>query len=137
MRMLWDLHKARAHKRKEEWRLYREHKMKDFLVNMELAHKHYKTFKKINEETFWENVYSMPAKYAVWVSRKIHYDMDKTPLSEEHMAMDKMWRLIVLWRETSAYKMAVRKEARRAIMQERAVHALLRHKMHKHSKYMN
>jgi hypothetical protein len=132
MRMLWDLHKARAHKRKQEWRLYREYKMKDFLINMELAHKHYKTYNKINEDTFWKNVYSMPAKYAVWVSGKIHYDTDKTPLSEEHMAMDEICRLMLLWRKTSTKKIFCQKEVKRLTLQERAIEALFRHKMRKY-----
>ncbi len=130
--MLWDLHKARAHKRKKKLMRERHKKMIAFIGNMYEAYKHYTTFDQINESTFWKNVYSMPTKYALWVSSKIHYDMDKTPLNEEDMAMDEMCRLMQLWRETSTKKREAQEEAIRLAMQERAIHALFRHKMRKY-----
>jgi hypothetical protein len=102
MRMLWDLYKARAHKRKQKFMRERDKKMAHFMGNILAAYEHYNTFDKVDDETFYKNVYSMPFKYANWVSSKVL--QHEIPMSEHEMTMDEMCRLMLLWRETSTKK---------------------------------
>ncbi len=138
MRMLWDLHKARARKRKQKLMRARHKKMLAFMGNMYWAYEHYKTFGKVDDETFYKKVYTMDFKYADWVTSKVL--QNEITMSEKDLAMDEMCRLMLLWRETSTKKRQAEEEARKLQeqakhleVQERAIHALFKHKMRKHN----
>jgi len=138
MRMLWDPHKARARKRKQKVMRARHKKMLAVISNIYWAYEHYKTFGKVDDLTFYRKVYTMDHKYGDWVTSKVLQPY--CTMSAHDLAMDEMCRLMLLWRETSDKRNEALEEARKLQeqaknlkAQERAIHALFRHKMRKHN----
>ena len=131
--MLWDLQKARAHKRKQRLRLERGQKLRDFIDNMKLAQEFYVHLMddEVVYDRFFDKMATLPLKFMQWAFSKYRHDKYKEPLSQEHMDMEETWRLIVLAREACHNVIEMREEVKRLEMHHKAVHALCMHKMHK------
>ena len=132
--MLWDLHKARAHKRKQRLRLERGQKLRDFVDNMKLAQQFIDIWMHKNDFDVLEFVgdfNKLPKAFQDFVCSKYKHEMFNQPMLKEHMEMEETWRVIVLAREACHSVIEMREEVKRLEMHHKAVHALCMHKMHK------
>ncbi len=99
--MLWDLHKARAHKRKQRLRLERGLQVRDFIDNMKLAQDFYVDLMddKGVDDLFFDKMATLPLQCRRWAWSKYRHDKYKKPLSQQDMDTEETWRVIVLARE--------------------------------------
>jgi hypothetical protein len=134
----WKPFKAIAQQRKKKRNVLtkEEKKMWEFMDNMEKANE---LLQICMDEKDTEEVYDeyedLPSDFKLYVWAKCDHEKHKKPLSKEDMLMDEARRMLFQSRKSSAQAWQARKEAERAVKHNKAVHALMRHKIRKCMKF--
>ncbi len=132
--MMWKPFKAVAQQRKKRLQLKIDKKMLDFMRNMVLADELFLLCMGEIDNDVVDQIFatlSLPLVFMQFAGGKYDHEKHKKPLSQQHMAMEETWRMLLISHKTALQEREARREATRLTKKHRAVDALCRHKMRK------
>jgi hypothetical protein len=134
MRMVWKPFKTIAQKRKQMLPYKNDKKIACFIRYIHLAHHYIDLWihkKGITYLDFDEDFQKLPWAIKDYVCNKYRHEKFNQPMLKESMDIYEAWRLVVLVKNTSVEADKARKEANRLAQHNKAVAALMRHKIRK------
>jgi hypothetical protein len=134
--MVWKPFKAIAQQRKKKMTYKHGMKMWKFVDNMMKANELLELcMDKKDTAEVYEEYEDLPCDFKLFVAAKYEHEKNNHPLSEEDKTMDEARLMLLKSRKTAAHVYEARKEAYRLVKHNKAVNALMRHKIRKCMKF--
>jgi hypothetical protein len=134
--MVWKPFKAIAQQRKKKMKYKHVIKMYKFMDNMYKADELLELcMDEKDTAEVYEEYEDLPCDFKLFVAAKYEHEKNNHPLSEEDKTMDEARLILLQSRKTAAQAYKAREEADRLVKHNKAVNALMRHKIRKCMKF--
>jgi hypothetical protein len=134
--MVWKPFKAIAQQRKKKMKYKHVMKMYKFMDNMYKADELLELcMDEKDTAEVYEEYEDLPCDFKLFVAAKYEHEKNNHPLSEEDKAMDEARLILLQSRKTAAQAYEARKKADFLVKHNKAVNALMRHKIRKCMKF--